>query len=99
CFRGAGWLARPAAGRGWLWMTGGGAGILGCSGIWLVVAEAGSAASCAFGGCGGVVLGGKAPPGADFAEVGGHEQQGGEQGAGSDAADAAAGGLGEGFAG
>jgi hypothetical protein len=80
-------------------MAGGvGAGGTGCLTVWLVVAEAGPAAPCAL--CGGCsLLGGKGPPCADLVQVGGHEEQCGEQCAGGDAADAPAGGLGEGFVG
>src|ERR1700729_1371808 len=84
---------------GWLWRVGVVLGFWGWSGAWVVVGEAGFAAAGAAGGCGGVLLGGGGAPCADLAEVGGHEQQGGEDGAGGDAADAAAGWLGEGLAG
>ena len=63
-----------------------------------VVAQAGPPPSCAPGDA-GLVAGGEGPPGADLADVGGHQQQRGEDGLGGDAADAAAGGLGEGFVG
>ncbi len=62
----------------------------------LQVAEACAASACSPGG-GGFVAGGEGPPGADFADVGGDQQQRGEQGLGGDAADAAAAGLGEGL--
>ena len=46
-----------------------------------------------------LVVGGQRPPGADFADVRGGEQQRGEDGLGGDAADAAPGWLGEGLVG
>src|ERR1035437_5329352 len=63
-----------------------------------VVAQAGPAPPCPAGDA-GLVAGGEGTPGADLADVGGHEQQGSEDRLGGDAADAAPCGLGEGFAG
>src|SRR5579864_7450663 len=79
-------------------LVGGGAGSLRVSAVWQVVAEAGPASACPPGGA-GLVVGCHGAPGADLADVGGHQQQGGEQGAGGDAADAAAAGLGQGLVG
>ena len=76
----------------------GGGGCCGLSAVWEVVAQAGAASPCPAGDA-GLVAGGEGPPGADLADVGGHQQQRGEQGAGGDAADPAAGGGGEGFVG
>jgi hypothetical protein len=67
----------------------------GLSAVWEVVAETCSPSARPRGGVAGVVLGGLCPAGADLADAGGHEQQCGEDGLGGDAADAAAGGLGE----
>src|ERR1039458_442866 len=63
-----------------------------------IVALAGPAPSCPADD-GGFVAGGQASPGADLADVGGDEQQRGEDWRGGDAADAAAGWLGEGLVG
>src|SRR5712691_7873470 len=71
-------------------------GVLRVSAVWQVIAEAGPAALRTLDD-GGLVAGGEGPPGADLADVGGHEQQRGEDRLGGDAADAAPGGLGEGF--
>ena len=73
-------------------------GRCGLSAVWQVVAQAGTAPPRTAGGA-GLVAAGEGPPGADLADVGGHEQQRGEQGAGGDAADAAAAGLGQGLVG
>ena len=66
--------------------------------VGVVVAQACAAPPCPLGDA-GLAGGGEGPPGADLADVGGHQQQGGEDGLGGDAADAAPGGLGEGFVG
>ena len=79
------------------WYRGGG-GCLCVSAVGEVVAQAGPAPPCPAGDA-GLVAGGEGPPGADLADVGGHEQQRGEDRLGGDAADAAPGGLGEGFVG
>ena len=79
-------------------LVGGGGGCWGLSAVWEVVAQAGAASPCPAGDA-GLVAGGEGSPGADLADVGGDQQQRGEQGAGGDAADAAAGGLGEGLVG
>src|SRR6266568_77599 len=71
---------------GWVLVSGG--GCCGRSAVWVVVAQAGAASPCPAGGA-GLVAGGEGPPGADLADVGGGQQQRGEQGAGGDAADAA----------
>ena len=63
-----------------------------------VVAQAGPASPCPAGDA-GLVAGGEGPPVADLADVGGDQQQGGEQGLGGDAADPASCWLGEGFVG
>lgn len=86
------------AGRLWVLVVGGGGGCLPVLAVGEVVGEAGPAAACAAGDA-GPVLGGLCSPGADLADVGGGEQQRGEQGTGSDAAGAAACWLGEGFVG
>ncbi len=83
---------------GWVVLVSGGGGCCGLSAVWEVVAEAGAASACSLGG-GGLVAAGECPPGADLADVGGDQQQRGEQGLGGDAADAAAAGLGEGLVG
>src|SRR5580658_3685528 len=75
-------------------LGGAGGGCCGVLAVWVVVAEAGPAPACPAGDA-GLVAGGEGPPGADLAGAGGHQQQGGEQGAGGDAADAAAAGLGQ----
>ena len=107
---GAGWFYRARAGslqrsgglgRGCCRAGGdgrGGGGCCGLSAVWEVVAQAGAASPCPAGDA-GLVAGGEGPPGAGLADVGGHQQQRGEQGAGGDAADPAAGGGGEGFVG
>ena len=82
------------AGRLWVLVVGGGGVCLPVLAVGEVVGEAGPAAACPAGD-GGSVVGGLCSPGADFADVGGDEQQCGEQGAGGDAADAAAAWLGE----
>ena len=83
---------------GGLKVIGGGAGALRVSAVWRVIAEAGPAPPRPL--CdAGLAGGGDGPPGADLADVGGHQQQRGEQRAGGDAADAAAAGLGEGLVG
>src|SRR5260370_471261 len=89
---------RGGAGVRLVVLAGGGAGCCGLSAVWKVVTEASAASACLLGG-GGVGAGGQGPPGADFADVGGDQQQRGEQGAGGDAADAAAGWLGQGLVG
>lgn len=76
-----------------------GAGVVRRSAVWKVVAETGPSPPCAGGSAGGFELGGLCPPGADLADVGGHQQRCGERGAGGDAADPAAGWLGEGVVG
>src|SRR6266436_3510952 len=84
-----GWTVRKARGTSWdlrEWLA-----------VWQVVAEAGPAAACPAGSVPGCAFGGQCSPGADFADVGGHEQQRGEDRAGGDAADAAAAGGGEGL--
>ena len=73
-------------------------GCLCLSAVGEVVAQAGPAPSCPLGDA-GLAAGGEGPPGADLADVGGYQQQGGEDRLGGDAADAAAGGLGEGLVG
>ena len=84
-------------GRGGLKAIGGALGALCLSAVWQVVAEAGPAPARPVGDVAGRGLGGERLPGADFADVGCHEQQRGEDRLCSDAADAASGGLGEGF--
>jgi Cobalamin synthesis protein cobW C-terminal domain len=76
----------------------GGGGCCGLSAVWEVVAQAGAASPCPAGGA-GLVAGGQGPPGADLADVGGHQQQRGEDGLGGDAADPAPAWLGEGLVG
>src|SRR5271165_6845299 len=90
--------ASGVAAAGLVVLVGGGGGCCGLSAVWEVVAQAGAASACPAGDA-GLVAGGEGPPGADLADVGGDQQQRGEQGAGGDAADAAAGGLGEGLVG
>ena len=72
------------------------AGCLCLSAVGEVVAQACTAPPGALGDA-GFAAGGEGPPGADLADVGGYQQQRGEDGLGGDAADAAPGGLGEGF--
>src|SRR5208282_2711370 len=102
----------PGASAGLLWAAGGSGARLTCraegdqggesclclSAVGGVVAQAGPPSACPAGDA-GLVAGGEGAPGADLADVGGHEQQRGEDGLGGDAADAASGGLGEGFVG
>src|SRR6516162_2425771 len=76
----------------------GGGGCWRRSAVGEVVEHAGAAPSCPPRD-GGLVVGGEGPPGADLADVRGDEQQRGEDGLGGDAADPAAGGLGEGLVG
>jgi hypothetical protein len=71
-------------------------GCLCLSAVGEVVAQAGPPAAGALGDA-GLVAGGEGPAGADLADVGGHQQQRGEDRLGGDAADPASGGLGEGL--
>src|SRR5580704_516809 len=81
---------------GWLVVSGvGGCCVL--SAVWEVVGQAGATAPGPAGG--GGAAGGAGSPGADLADVGGGQEQRGEQGLGGDAADAAAAGLGQGLVG
>ena len=90
------WRVCSVAAPGWVVLVSGGGGCCGLSAVGEVVAQAGAAPSCPVGDA-GLAGGGECPPGADLADVGGHQQQRGEDGLGGDAADAAACGLGEGF--
>src|SRR5260370_29175665 len=58
-------------------LVSGGGGCCGLSAVWEIVAEAGAASLCPAGDA-GLVAGGEGPPGADLADVGGHQQQRGE---------------------
>src|SRR6266498_1129995 len=66
-----------------------------CLAVGQVVAEAGPPSACPPGGAVGCAVGDQCPPGADLADVGGGEQQRGEDRLRGDAADAAPGGLAE----
>ena len=83
------WRGEDDEGDRWCWWL---------SAVGEVVAQAGPAPSCALGDA-GFIAGGQVAPGADLADVRGHEQQRGEDGLCGDAADAAAGGLSEGLVG
>ncbi len=80
---------------GWVKMNGGAWGVR-WSAVWEVVAQAGPPPPCPPGDA-SLAAAGRGPPGADLAHVGGRPQQRGEDRLGGDAADAASGGLGQGF--